>query len=68
MARFVKIEPPRSWTKDDRVEFFRLPVTAQAIVVRRQGERDKAFAQATQKLADQRKAIEAAQNRLIYQW
>jgi hypothetical protein len=68
MARFVKIEPPRSWTKEDRVEFFRMPVTAQAIVVRREGERDRALHQAQQKIADERKAIQSAQNRLIHQW
>jgi hypothetical protein len=60
LARFIKIEPPRSWTKDDRVEFFRLPVTAQAIVVRREAERDRALHQAQQKIADERKLLKAA--------
>jgi hypothetical protein len=60
LARFIKIEPPRSWTKEDRVEFFRLPITAQAIVVRREGERDRALHQAMQKIADERKQLKAA--------
>jgi hypothetical protein len=60
MARFVKIEPPRSWTKEDRVEFFRLPVTAQAIVVQRESERDAGLQRAMQKIADERKQLKAA--------
>jgi hypothetical protein len=41
MARFanVELEPPRSWTKEDRVEFFRLPVVVQEIVLRKRTRR-----------------------------
>jgi hypothetical protein len=58
LARFVKIEPPRSWTKEDRVEFLALPATVQKIVLRREEERDAGQQRALQKLADERKLLE----------
>jgi hypothetical protein len=58
LARFVKIEPPRSWTKEDRVEFFRAPVAIQKIVLRREDERNVGVQRAIQKLVDERKQLE----------
>jgi hypothetical protein len=60
MAQLAKIEQPRSWTKEDRIEFSRLPVTVQAIVLRRESERDAALQRSLQLIADERKQLKAA--------
>jgi hypothetical protein len=46
--------------QEDRVEFFRLPVAVQAIVLRRESERDSALQRALQKIADERKQLKVA--------
>lgn len=53
------IEPPASWSADDKAEFAKLPPDLQAVVSRRESERDKLITQRTQEIADQRKAAEA---------
>jgi hypothetical protein len=61
LAQLAKIEePPRSWTKADRLEFSRLPVTVQKIVLRRESERDAALQRSLQLIADERKQLKAA--------
>jgi hypothetical protein len=52
------IEPPSSWTKQDREVFGTLPPEAQAIIARRDSEQNAAFKQKTQEIAEHRKALE----------
>lgn len=58
-ATAAAIEPPKSWSDEDKALFAKLPPDAQAVIARREGERDKAFNQRTEEIADTRKAIEA---------
>lgn len=53
------IEPPASWSADDKAKFAALPPDLQAVVSRRESERDKLVNQRTQEIAEQRKAAEA---------
>lgn len=53
------IEPPASWSKADKELFAQLPPETQAIVARRESERDKGVREATAKAAEERKAAEA---------
>lgn len=53
------IEPPQSWSADDKAVFGTLPPEAQAVIARRESERDKLIGQRTQEIAEQRKAHEA---------
>lgn len=53
------IEPPSSWSAEDKAVFATLPPEAQQIVARRESERDKAISQRMQESADLRKAAEA---------
>ena len=56
------IDPPASWNAQDRAEFAKLPREAQAIVARREGERDRYIQQRTSQLAEENRA--SAQERL----
>jgi hypothetical protein len=60
LGRRLKVEAPRSWTKEDRAEFLRLPLTVQKIVLRRELDRDRGVHQAMQKISDERKQLQAA--------
>jgi hypothetical protein len=53
------IEPPKSWTADERAEFSKLPPAMQATIARREGERDQAISRHVQEIADAKKAHEA---------
>jgi hypothetical protein len=53
------IEPPSSWTKQDREVFSALPPEAQAIIARRDSEQNAAFKQKTTEIAEHRKALES---------
>ena len=53
------IEPPSSWSKQDREVFSALPPEAQAVIARRESEQNKAFTQKTQEIAEHRKALES---------
>jgi len=53
------IEPPNSWSNQDKEVFRSLPPEAQAVIARREGERDKAFTQKTDEIAEHRKALES---------
>jgi hypothetical protein len=53
------VEPPRSWSNADKEVFAQLPPEAQAVIARRESERDKAFTQKTQEIAQHRQALEA---------
>jgi hypothetical protein len=51
------IEPPRSWAKDEKQLFAGLPVEVQAIVARREQEREKVLRQAQNSTAEYRKLL-----------
>jgi len=53
------VEPPRSWSNADKEVFNSLPPEAQAVIARRESERDRAFTQKTQEIAQHRQALEA---------
>lgn len=53
------IEPPRSWPKEDKDFFATLPRQAQDRIAQREQERDRAFNQRQNELAEQRRSQEA---------
>jgi hypothetical protein len=53
------IEPPKGWSREDQAVFQQLPPEAQAVIARREGERDKAFHAKTEEVAHTRRAVEA---------
>jgi hypothetical protein len=55
----ASIEPPNSWSAEEKALFSKLPPDAQAVVARREGERDKQLLQRGEEVANQRKAHEA---------
>lgn len=52
------IEPPTSWSAQDRALFSQLPPEAQQVIARRESERDRVVQQRTEEIATQRKAFE----------
>lgn len=55
------IVPPKSWTTEDQAKFKELPPDLQAVVSKRENERDRAFNLKTQEVAEERKAVAQAQ-------
>jgi hypothetical protein len=53
------IEPPGSWTKEDKEEFATYPREAQEKIARREQERDTALRRSQNEAAEARKAVEA---------
>jgi hypothetical protein len=53
------IEPPRSWTKEEKAEFATYPREAQEKIARREQDRERAIRQSQNEVAEQRKAAEA---------
>lgn len=53
------IEPPRSWTKEEKAEFATYPREAQEKIARREQEREKAIRSSQNEAAEIRKAAEA---------
>ncbi len=53
------IEPPRSWTKDEKERFASLPRETQDYIAQREQEREREFRRSQNETAEQRKAIEA---------
>jgi hypothetical protein len=53
------IDPPASWSDADKATFAQLPPAAQAVIARRESERDKVVQQRTQEIAEERKATAA---------
>jgi hypothetical protein len=58
-AGLPPIEPPRSWTKEEKDEFATYPREAQEKIARREQERERVIRQSQNEAAEQRKAIEA---------
>jgi hypothetical protein len=53
------IEPPLSWSEEDKAQFRALPAEAQRVIAARQKDMDRGFNQKAQELAEQRKAFDA---------
>ena len=53
-----QVEPPGSWSKADKEIFESLTPEAQAVIARRENERDRAFKQKTEEIAQHRQALE----------
>ena len=53
------IEPPNSWSNQERELFKTLPPEAQQVIARRESDQNKAFTQKTQEIAEHRKALES---------
>lgn len=53
------IDPPASWSREEKEAFASLPPEVQATLARRESERDKAFQTKAQQLAEDRKAADA---------
>lgn len=58
------IEPPRSWTKEDKDEFLTYPREAQEKIARREQDRETALRRGQNDNAEQRKAVEAERTQL----
>src|SRR5580765_2604085 len=52
-------EPTKSWSNEDKAVFSQRPPEAQAVITRRESERDRAFQAKTQEIAQHRHALEA---------
>lgn len=53
------IDPPNSWSRDEKELFRSLPPEAQAVIARRESDQNRAFTQKTQEIAQHRKALES---------
>src|SRR6185437_8076268 len=63
-AEVPPIEPPRSWTKEEKEEFKSYPREAQEKIARREQDREAALRRGQNETAEQRKAIEAERAKL----
>jgi hypothetical protein len=59
LADHQSVEPPTSWSNQDKEVFRSLPPEAQAVIARRESEQNKAFTQKTQEIAEHRRALES---------
>jgi hypothetical protein len=59
------IEPPRSWTKEEKAEFATYPREAQEKIARREQEREAAIRRGQNEVAEKAKAAEAERQQLI---
>jgi hypothetical protein len=58
------IEPPRSWTKEEKERFASLPRETQEYLSNRETERDREFRRSQNEAAEIRKAVEAERQRV----
>ena len=58
------IEPPRSWTKEEKAEFATYPREAQEKIARREQDREAALRRGQNETAEQRKAMETERQRV----
>lgn len=56
------VPPPSSWSSEDAAVFQKLPPDAQAVIARRESERDRDYHAKTQEIAAERSAIGQAQD------
>ena len=57
LDQIIKIEPPRSWAKEDRAEWALLPPDIRQAIARREEQRDQALRLAQNRLAEERKRL-----------
>lgn len=62
IARIAPIEPPRSWRKEHKHTFPRLPYDLQVYLSRHEAQRDKEIHRAHDEAAKARQALEAIQH------
>jgi hypothetical protein len=55
----VAVDPPRSWTKEEKAEFATFPIPAQKTISRREQDRERALRQRQNELAEERKRLQA---------
>jgi hypothetical protein len=67
VAELPPIEPPRSWTKDEKAEFATFPREAQEKIARREQEREKAIRTSQNEAAEARKLAEAERAKIEQQ-
>lgn len=58
-ATRAAIEAPNSWSAEDKAVFSKLPPEAQAVIARRESERDRLIQGRTQEIANERKGWDA---------
>ena len=58
------IEPPRSWTKEDKAEFSTYPREAQEKIARREQDREAALRRGQNETAEQRKGLDAERQKV----
>lgn len=58
------IEPPRSWTKDEKERFKSLPRETQEYLAKRETERDREFRRSQNEASEKQKAIEAERDQV----
>lgn len=58
------IEPPRSWTKEQKAEFSNLPRVAQEVISQREQDRETTLRRGQNELAEQRKEAESLRAKL----
>lgn len=61
----VAIEPPRSWSNEDKQWFAALPPETQEILARRENERDTALRRGQNEVATQRQSFTAQQQQMV---
>jgi hypothetical protein len=61
------VEPPQSWPEEDKAAFRALPREAQAVIARREGERERLLSQRSQELAEKARSLDAERLRYIEQ-
>ncbi len=61
------VEPPNSWSKEDAEHFKTLTPEAQAVVLRRESERDRFVQQKAQEAANARSTVEAEARQVLAQ-
>ena len=59
VARIVEVDPPRSWSKEEKELFRTVSPSVQATIARRERDRDRALRQAQNALAEERKRLKA---------
>jgi hypothetical protein len=63
IQNLTNIEPPRSWTNAEKLEFAALPPEIQAALARREADREKAMRQSQNEAAELRKQVTATANK-----
>jgi hypothetical protein len=60
LEQVLKIEPPRSWPKEEKAMFAHLPVQIRHIITARENDRERALRRAQNSYADAKRRLQAA--------